>query len=49
MDHATSAGAGAGLTALLWLPALNPYLQLILTVISILWIARQFYRSFKDK
>lgn len=48
MDHATSAGAGAAATSLLWLPSLNPLLQFVLTVMGITWIAMQMYRFHKE-
>jgi hypothetical protein len=48
MDHATSAGAGAAITSLLWLPTLNPWLQLVLTGMGIVWIAMQMYRYNKE-
>lgn len=51
MDHTTNAAAGVGfLQYFLALPAINPFLQTLFLLVSIVWVGTQVYfKWFKPK
>ncbi|WP_316235051.1 MULTISPECIES: hypothetical protein [unclassified Bradyrhizobium] len=49
METATTAGAGAMITAPLWLSAVDPYLKVIGMAMGIAWIAMQMYYKVKNE
>lgn len=49
METATTAGAGAALTAPLWINTVNPYVQLTVGVLGAIWLVVQLYYKIKNK
>jgi hypothetical protein len=49
METATTAGAGAALTAPLWMQAITPYAQFAIMVMGGCWLAMQMYYKFKNE
>jgi hypothetical protein len=52
METATTAGAGAMITAPFWLQAITPYMQFVAVAMGVAWIAMQMYykvRNERDK
>lgn len=47
VDHATTAGACALISAPAWITTVNPYLQFAGLVIGIAWVVVQMYFKFK--
>jgi hypothetical protein len=49
MDHVTTAGAGAALTAPLWIDTLNPYIQFTAGALAVVWLSVQIFYKIKHK
>lgn len=49
MDHITTAGAGASLTAPLWIDTVNPYIQFTAGALAVVWLAVQIFYKIKHK
>lgn len=49
METATTAGAGAALTAPWWIQTLTPYGQFTVMVMGGIWIAVQLYYKIKNE
>lgn len=49
MDNLTTAGAGAALTAPLWIDTVNPYIQFTAGALAVVWLGVQIYYKIKHK
>lgn len=49
METATTAGAGAALTAPLWMQTITPYAQFVIMMLGGVYLALQIYYKIKNK
>jgi hypothetical protein len=49
METVTTAGAGAAITAPLWIDTVNPYIQFTAGFLAVVWLAVQIFYKIKNK